>query len=277
MKIDAVLPAGGRITDELRRDVGAGLKALLPLGEETLLEHTLRALRATGRVRRIVVIGPDELVPHAGLADLVLPDAASGARNVLRGLTWLRKANGPAEADRALIVTTDLPFLTPSAVTGFLDACPAELDLCVPVLDRPEFEARFPGSPRRYVRLRDGEWIIGCTLLVNPTALARNREMVERVFAARRSQLGMARLLGAWFTLRFVTKRLGVGQIERKCLDLLGCTGGAIRGCEPEVAFDVDYPDDYRYAVARFQAARAGPRATGVHGGTAARIYLPGG
>lgn len=249
MRVDAVLPAGGRIAGDLASEAGTDVKALLRFNGETMLKQTLRTLRTTGRVRTIAVVGPQEISPHADLADVVLPETDSGAGNILRGLEWLRGASCGTEAERVVIVTTDLPFLTADAITGFLDACPPELDLCVPVLNRQEFEGRFARSSSRYVRLSDGEWIIGCAFLINPAAITRNQAMVERVFAARRSQLGMARLLGALFVLRFLTRRLTVRQVERKCLELLGCTGGAVHGCEPELAFDIDYAGDYAYAL----------------------------
>jgi len=74
---------------------------------------------------------------------------------------------------------------------------------------------------------------------------------VLRVFSARRSHLAMARLLGPLLVLRFLTRRLTVKQIESKAIELLGCTGGAVRGCAPELAFDIDYPSDYRYVLMR--------------------------
>ena len=252
MKVDAVLPAGGRISRDLAREAGTEVKALLRFGGVTVLERTLRALRDTGRAGRIAVVGPREIAPHAErLADVVLPETGSGAGNILRGLEWLRAANEGRYPARVLILTTDLPFVTPETVSGFLDACPCQLDLCVPVLNRREFEARFARSASRYVRLRDGEWMIGCAFLINPAAIMRSREMMARAFAARRSQIGMARLLGLRFVVRFLTRRLTMKQIEEKCLELLACTGGAIRGCAPELGFDIDYPADYRYAVQR--------------------------
>lgn len=252
MKVDAILPAGGRISGDLTRAMGTEVKALLRFNGETLLTRALMALRGTGRVRRVVVVGPPEVAPQAErLADVVLPETDSGAGNILRGLEWLRTANEGTNADRVLLLTTDLPFVTADAITGFLDSCPPELDLCVPLLNRQEFEARFARSSTRYVHLRDGEWMIGCAMLLNPAAIMRNRAMIEQVFAARRSQLGMARLLGPLFILRFLARRLTVRQVEAKCLRLLGCTGGAIRGCAPELGFDIDYPQDYEYAVTR--------------------------
>jgi GTP:adenosylcobinamide-phosphate guanylyltransferase len=252
MKIDAVLPAGGRITDVPARGSGTTVKALLRVGPDTVLERTLKELRATGRVQRIAVVGPQEVCRYAErLADVVLPDAGSGVGNILRGLEWVRSANEGAWPRPALILTTDLPFLTANAITGFLDACPPEMEFCAPVLNRQEFEARFSRSHSRFVRLRDGDWMIGCAFLVHPRAVLRKRLMIERAFAARRSQIGMARLLGPLFVLRFLTRRLSVRQVEAKCFELLGCAGSGIRGCAPELAFDIDYISDYHYAIAQ--------------------------
>jgi len=254
MKVDAVLPAGGRISAEFAEEAGVDVKALISLGGQTILERTLAALRATEQIGRVIVVGPREIEERTGqfAADAVLTDAGSGPANILRGLDWLNGANGGCCSSRVLILTTDLPFLTPEAIAGFLAACPPDLDLCLPVLRREEFEACFPDHWAHYVRLRDGEWKIGCGAVVSPAAITRNRHLIERVFGARKSHLAMARLLGPLFILRFFTRRLTVRHIERRSLRILRCTGRSIRGCAPELAFDIDYPQDYRYAVHRF-------------------------
>jgi molybdopterin-guanine dinucleotide biosynthesis protein A len=253
MKIDAVLPAGGRISGDLAGESGTHLKALLRFGPDTVLERTLKTLRATGRVRRIAVVGPGEIAGHTeDLADVVLPETGSGAGNILRGMDWVRGAGDGAHLERVLVVTTDLPFLSPDAITGFLDACPPDMEVCVPVLNRQEFEARFARSASRYVRLRDGEWMIGCASLISHRAVTRNQAAIQRVFAARRSHIGMARLLGPVFVLRFLTGRLTLKHVEAKCLQTLGCSGLGVRGCAPELAFDIDYISDYRDAVAHW-------------------------
>ena len=105
------------------------MKALISLNGETVLARTLRVLRATGRVRRLVVIAPDGVTDPG--ADIVLPETETGPGNIFSGLRWLQEHDGAA-AERALLVTTDLPFLTSRAVTDFIDACPPGLDLCVP-------------------------------------------------------------------------------------------------------------------------------------------------
>lgn len=257
---DAVLPTGGRIAGAFAQEAGVEIKALIALHGRTLLERTIDALRATGRIGRIVVIGPDELKNHAATraADAVLPESESGPANIFRGLQWLREKNDSQAAHRVLVVPTDLPFLTAAAITDFLDACPARAEVCLPIIRRAAFEVRFPGSGGPYVRLRDGEWTLGCVFLLNPLAMTRNRAHIERIFEARKSQLAMARLLGPLFIARFLCGRLEVAHIQQRCESVLGCTGHAASDCAPELAFDIDLPEELRLAEEFYSAAAHG-------------------
>ena len=254
VKLDVILPAGGRIQGAFAAHVGVQIKALLPLGERTVLERMLEALHATGRVERAVVVGPDEIAEHraAAAADVVLPETGSGPGNVFRGLEWLENAGDSGLAERVLILATDLPFLTPESVTGFLNACPQEADIALPIVGREAFQARFPDGPRRrFVRLRGGPIVMGCAFVVNSEALARNRDHLVRVFAARKLALGVFAKLGPVFLARFALGRLTVADIEERSEQVLACRCAAVRDCAPELAFDVDGLQDYRYAVAR--------------------------
>ena len=257
MTIDAVLPAAGRIKDDFAAEVGTELKALIQIGSRTVLQRTIDTLRATGRVGRIVVVGPEEVGAHpaAQSADAVLPEGGdSGPDNIISGLEWLREANGGRDPDRVLVVTTDLPFLTPECICGYLDACPEGADICAPLVDQQTFQGRFPKSQTMYVKLRDGRWTMGCAFLVDPRAVFANRDLIERCFQARKSQLGMAQLLGIGFILRFLAGQLTVADIEERCRGILGCSACAVRESAPELAFDIDHVEDYRYAV---EAARS--------------------
>jgi molybdopterin-guanine dinucleotide biosynthesis protein A len=251
--IDAILPAGGRVSGALAEESGATIKALIPLRDETLLEREIHALRETGRIGRIVVIGPPELQNHdaARKADTILLEGNDGPENIFRGLQWLQQQENAAR--RVLVVTTDLPFLTPQALTQFIEMCSPELDICVPVIERREYEAVFPDSPGVWMRLQDGEWAIGCAFLLNAPALHKSRAHLEQAFAARKSQLAMARLLGPVFIVRFLFKRLTIAHILERCRRVLGCTGEPIRGCAPELAYDIDEVAEYHYAVQHMQ------------------------
>ena len=252
--VDVILPAGGRVAGEFAQEAGTQIKALIRLNGETLLARTIAVLRETGRARRIVVVGPAsdaDLQAAAVDADALLPEGETGPDNIFRGLDYLRsdgEANRPPRP--VLIVTTDLPFVTTRALCGLLDRCPPGADLCIPVIERAAYEARFPGSANEFVRLADGQWTIGGAFLVRPDALQKCRTQLDRVFAARKSQPAMARLLGPVFIARFALRRLSVAHIEQRCSQILGVRGVAVRGCAPELAFDIDLQSEYRYAVA---------------------------
>ena len=254
-QVDVVLPAGGRLTGEFARASGQEVKALLSFQGQTVLRRTIEVLRVTGRIGKIVVIGPEAAQKEAESAgaDAALPEGESGPENFFRGLDWLKQNLSAAEEGGAenpvLIVATDLPFLTADAISRFLATCPPTAAVCVPVMARAAMEARFPGLPGAYVPLREGPMTTGCAFLVRPEVLRRNRTHIEAIFAARKSEIAMARLLGLSFLLKYALRRLSVRDIEAQCRRILDCSGAAILASAPELAFDMDTPEEYAYAM----------------------------
>jgi GTP:adenosylcobinamide-phosphate guanylyltransferase len=242
-----VLPAGGRIAGEFARQVGVEVKALIALDGQTILRRTIETLRRTERIGRIVVVGPAAALEEARACGVegAVEEGETGPENILRGLAWLENA-----ASHALVVTSDLPFLTPDSLAALLDASPSHADLAVPIVTRQAFEARFPGTDSEYVALREGAFTLGCAFLVRPRAALHNRAHLERVFAARKSQWQMARLIGARTALRFLTKRLTVQEIVERASHIVNVRGHAILDAPAELAFDIDLPADYHYALA---------------------------
>ena len=256
MKVDAILPAAGRLKGPLAERMETEVKALFTVGDRTMLGRTIESARRCGQVGRIVVIGPDEIASHPDTAgaDRVLPEGASGPENILSGLEFLLAAGSP---EKVLILTTDLPFLSPEMIASFLERCPPGADICMPAIDRASFDRRFPEAPREYVRLRDGQWTLGCAFLVDARALERSRARLTRAFAARKNQLAMARLLGPRFICRFLLGRLGIDDVVARCEEILQCPCAAVRECAPELAFDIDDEQDYAYAALHALADRA--------------------
>ncbi len=273
--LDVILPAGGRITGEFAQMAGTDIKALIEFNGQTILRRAILTLRATNRVGRIAVIGPEPVMTEAREcgAELLLPEGDSGPDNILRGLHGLqgtgeirdtryeiREEEGssfilhPSSFAKVLILTTDLPFLTADTLTAFLDACPPDADIAVPIMTEPEFNGRFPGTQNEYVRLRDGGYTLGCAFVLNGEILLRNEAHLRALFAARKNQWQMARLIGFGTILKFATRRLTVEELETRASAIAGCRGVAVRHSPPELAYDIDLPAEYEYA--RQQAAK---------------------
>ena len=245
---DVILPAGGRVDAALAQAAGGDVKAIFRFGEETILGRTVRVLRESDLSRRIVAIGGDAVRMEAGFhAVHSIPEAGTGPENILNGLKWLRAQPDPPA--RVIVATTDMPFLTAEIIRRFVALCPEDRAIAVPLISRAEWEARFPGSHAMFIRLGDGSWTTGGLFLLDTEALERSMPQIERIFAQRKSKLGMARLLGPAFVLGLLRKTLTVPQIEAKIQAMLGCSGAAVRGAPPELAYDIDGLEDYEYAM----------------------------
>ena len=249
MAYDVILPAGGTLPDDFAKAVGTSRKALLEVDGQTVLGHTLEAMRNSGMAKRIAVIGSDEVISHpdAKLADLQLGETETGPLNILKGLDEL--ARSPEATAKVLVITCDLPFVTGDIVKEFVSLCPTNADVCVPLIDEKTYETRFPGTKATYVALKDNSWTTGCLYLLDAESLRKAKPHIERVFENRKSVWGMAKLLGPGFVFKWLTKSLTVADVEAKIVSILKCSGKAVRNSPPELAFDIDYLEDYEYAV----------------------------
>ena len=122
----AVLPAGGK-SKRMRRP-----KLALPLGERTVLEHVLAALRQAAVEHILVVIRPHvaelgALAESAGASVCSLATPCSGMRGAVEyGLRWLEQRFQPRPEATWLLVPGDHPALDASVVPQLESAYAAQ-------------------------------------------------------------------------------------------------------------------------------------------------------
>lgn len=252
--VDALVLAGGRIGGGFAEEAGTEIKGLVPLAGEPMLRRVAAALAATPGVGRVVVVGPEavrEAVPE-GVA--WQREAETAFDNILAGFEALR---APDE-QRVLVCGADVPALTPAAARDLLERAPGSADFVLPVVRMDRMLAHFPGGRDLYVPLREGPMTGGSQFVIRAGALRRNRDLLLRLFAARKSQLAMAGTLGLPFIARLLTRRLTIPDVERRASRLTGSECRAVPDCHPELAFDVDSLEDFRF-IRRWLAERAAP------------------
>lgn len=250
-RVDAVVLAGARNDGPLADSADAEWEALIDVGGRPMAAWVLEALRDTGRVGRVAVVGPPE--PLSALADperggvaggdgfdLTFPGDAGGLlANLELGFRSL------ASERPVLVATGDIPLVTPEAVTDFLAACEAEeADVHYPIIRREDSEARYPGVVRTYVRLLDGEFTGGNVALVAPHVVTRHRAVFEQAVAMRKNPIGLARLFGLGLLLKMLLGRLRVRDVEARFVKAFGLKGRAVLCPHPEIGMDVDKPAD---------------------------------
>jgi hypothetical protein len=246
--IDAILPAGGTLT---QADGTKVYKARLKVGERSLLEIVTGALRASGRVRRIVLIGPQEVVEGQD-GDIVLEPGASGPDNIYRGLDALLSQPDPPA--NVLIATTDLPFLTGPGVAEFLNLVDPKKQLNVPIVKEKSFVTQYPGAHATFVRLREGGFTLGGLFHLNAQAMLTTRPHIEAVFEARKSKFQLAKMFGLSILVKYLSGRLSLPEIESTAERILACTAKTLPEAPVELAFDVDNLAEYDYAVAKLKS-----------------------
>jgi len=238
-----VITAGGRIEGEFAQAAGTSVKALAPVRGMTMLARMIDALRSA-EVTEIAVVGGDEVRAACGsVVDRFVDESPSGSENLLRALrAW-------PDTERLVYATSDLPYVTAPAIADFTSRVGIGA-LAVSLAEYGAFNARFAGASGFGIRLGGERVVNGGVFSIPQGAPEKLAAVATRFFEARKRPWRMASLVGPSVLLRFLSGRLRVADLETMALHVLQVPAQALRGCAPEIAFDVDTIDEYRYACA---------------------------
>ncbi len=239
----AVITAGGPLDGVYAELAGTRVKALAPVRGATMLDRTIAALRAVGAAR-IAIVGNAEVRRSIdGRVEKIVDDRGSGAKNVLAALdAW------PDDGEPLLYLTCDMPYITNEALMQFLERVPHDT-LAMPLTEIDAFRSRFPDAPPFGIALA-GECVVnGGVFHIPAGATARIRSFATALFDARKAPWRMATITGPVLLLKFALKRLSIPDLEARARTVLDMNVAAVRHCAPELAYDADTADEYRYAV----------------------------
>ena len=148
-----------------------------------------------------------------------------------------------------LIVSSDIPLLTPEAVEDFIErAQKTGADLAYPIIPRSHCERRYPGLKRTYLKTGDGVFTGGNLMLVSRDFIAKTGRSAG-AYAARKQVLKLARMIGIGVLFRVILGQvipqvLRVSVLERAVSRMLGAKVSAVVSAYPEIGEDVDKPSD---------------------------------
>jgi GTP:adenosylcobinamide-phosphate guanylyltransferase len=242
--VKAVITAGGRIDGAFAEAAGSRVKALAPVRGRTMIARMIESLRSAG-ANPIAVVGGDEVRTACGAQiDRFIDESVSGSVNLLRALrAW------PDDGEPLLYATSDLPYVTPEAVGAFVARVPPG-SLAVALVEFSDFRRRFPGAPPFGITLAGERVVNGGVFVLPPGSTEPLAGIAARFFEARKRPWQMASLVSPLVLLRFLLRRLSVADLEALAARVLKIPARAVRGCAPELAFDVDLAAEYAYACA---------------------------
>jgi GTP:adenosylcobinamide-phosphate guanylyltransferase len=243
--VSALVLAGGRPDELSARQPGIANKAFLHVAGVALVERTLRGLRESQRVGRIVVVAPPGTHgdPALALADECRADGARITDSLAAGLAGL-----PPD-ETILVAAADLPVLRAAAVDDFVArALERSLDVGYGCVERRAHVAQYAHVRHTWARLRDGTYCGAGLVVLRPRVFAALERFMESLGRSRKNPLALASLFGWDMLLLFAAGALSIAKAETRASSLLGAPAGALVSPYPEIAVNVDRPADVAVA-----------------------------
>lgn len=233
-RYSSVVLAGGVAPDDFREATGAFNSAVLRVNGSLVVDTVCRALRESGCVDDLVVMG------NMHVSERTRPDQGSLVDNVYAGAAAV-----PAQPV-VLFATGDMPFLSAEAVQRFCHQAESTgADLVYPIVPLGLCEQAFPGMSRTGLRLREGRFTGGNLLIIRRTLLDHNAQTIRDAFSARKSVWKLARLFGlrtlAALAISFIRPdSLTIPQLEQAMGRLAGGIARAVVVDYPGIGVDID-------------------------------------
>jgi len=237
----AIVLAGGP-PDELVAGIpDAPNKAFLKIGGKALVERTLWPLLITERIVKLIVVAPPSAhgSPALAMATEIRADGPSIVDSMRSGLAGLHPDH------LVLLAAADLPVLSIEAVEEFVGLAERSgADVVYACVERKAHLARFPQVPHTWAKLRDGTFCGGGCIALRPRAFPALERFLDRLGAARKNPVRLAKLFGWDFFLRYPFGLISIAGLERRASAALGARVAAAVCTRPEIAVNVDRPSD---------------------------------
>jgi len=244
----AVVTAGGEVPKALRARYPLAAKALIPCRGKTLLEHAVEALLACPQTPPpIAVVGPPEVKPALARFGGDAAWVQCGETLLDNAMCGLRFHGG---VGTLLLLSPDLPTVSAEALARFLEAVPPEAEIAVPLITKEQFLRRYPGAPNEFLRTTEDEVTMGSAFIITAEALRKNVPLGNDAYSARKYPWRLAYIAGVKVTLQLLTGRLNLNDVERRVSRLCDAEARVVRVDAPELAYDIDLPENIDYLEA---------------------------
>jgi GTP:adenosylcobinamide-phosphate guanylyltransferase len=241
LKIDAMVTAGGipQPGEHLYEFSQGESKALIDIGGKPMVQWVLDALSGSKSIDNVVLVGLD---PSSGVTCKkplhFLPNQGGMLTNIRAAAEKVAELS--PKAKQVLIVSSDIPAITPAMVDWVAENLKPEDDLLYTVISREVMEARFPNSMRSYTKLKDIELCGGDLNAASMHAILSENGIWEKLADARKNALKQASLVGFDLLLLVLLRRLDLEAAARRASRNLGLHGHALPTPYAEIGMDVD-------------------------------------
>lgn len=214
-------------------------KALIDVAGKPMAQWVLDAVSGAKHTEQVVIAGLDEDCGlHCARPLFFLPDQGGMLDNGMAGIQRVQEIN--PSAVHALVLPGDIPAITPQMIDWRIQSAEeTNADFDYTVIEREVMEARFPGSNRSYVRLKDVE-VCGGDAHVLRLSLIAEKELWERLIGARKNIFKQAAMIGFDTLFLLLTRSITLKGAEKLVSKRLGIVGAATTSPYAELGMDAD-------------------------------------
>lgn len=253
--MDAIITAGGTLKpdDPLFELTGVTKKALIPLAGKSMITWVYEAVRDSGIVENIAVVGlMEQELPLTDERLYFVESRGNLIDNIFAGLDQLRELT--PDLKKFLLFSSDIPLITPEIVRGFVQECGDQSgDMYYAGIEERTMEARFPGSKRSYVPFKGGRYCGGDAFLMDVAASYGNIDLARQLTGSRKNYLAQLMFTNLGFMIRFLLRRMTIHQMAVEVSDMVGFHPRAVDTKFAELGMDLDKPRQYEMIKAELE------------------------
>ena len=238
---NALILAGSKEKGPLEIAENVDNKALIMINGKPMIDYIVDALNNSENIDQIIVVGPEkELHPYIGKkVKKILNPGNSILENMEIGLNFFDSN------DNLLLLTSDIPLITPEAIDEFLKICiKRKAYIGYPLITKENIMKKYPETKRTYVTMKEGIFCGGNIAFFKPEVFFQQKNLIEELFENRKTTWKYIKILGLKFIFKFIFKTLTIEEVERRVTGILGYNSIAVMISHPEVMIDLDKLSD---------------------------------
>lgn len=243
MTYTAIVLAGSRPgRDAFAEQFGTDLKALIAVRGEPMVRRPVRALLASRKIARILVLSqaPDRI------AAVISNDPRISVRQSCGTIaeTMLQLLEDKDLAWPLLVTTADHALLDTATVDEFASQA-SRADVAIGVVEQANLLQRLPETQRTWLRFRGGAYTGANLFALKSPAVRSAIELWRSVEQDRKKGWRLISLLGPAILLCVALRLVSIDEVLAQLGGRLGLNLKAVRLRNPLAGVDVDKPVDH--------------------------------
>lgn len=248
MSWTAVVLAGSRPRrDAFAESFGTDLKALIPLAGESMVRRPVRALLASRKIGKVVVLSQAPGRVRAALRDDPRIECRESKGTIAETIFDLLADSSTGWP--LLVTTADHALLDPATVDEFCAAADGS-DIAIGVVERAILLRRLPQTRRTWLQFRGGAYTGANLFALKSPEVRPEVELWRSVEQDRKKAWRILSLLGPVILLMVALRLVSLDRVMARLSARLGLKVKAIRLSNPLAGVDVDKAEDHALAEA---------------------------